>query len=169
MNESDITNIVNIRNEAPERIKIIAASTPSGDRSMYYRWCTDSSNSYSYDQENSEKSGRAMYQLQTNLKGNGWTHIHAPSTVNPELMKINPDTGKTYLEELKSTLTEMRYIQEVLAEFGESEMGVYQKQHLDKAVELGEAMKLEYTYENFERRGPRILGVKLGLLSYQVA
>jgi hypothetical protein len=35
MGESEITNIMNIRNEAPERIKMIVASTPSGKRDSY--------------------------------------------------------------------------------------------------------------------------------------
>lgn len=159
MGEDDITNIVNIRNEAPERIKIIAASTPSGDRSMYYRWCTESTKSYEYNREESEIQNKPIYTLKHNKEGNGWAHVHAPSTVNPELMKTNPDTGKTYLDELKATLTDMRYIQEVLAEFGESEMGVYQKQYIDRAIELGKTINLSYEETDYKKRGPRILGV----------
>jgi hypothetical protein len=136
MGEDDITNIINIRNEAPERIKIIAASTPSGRRASFYKWCVGSPN-------------------------NGWKEVYAPSTVNPEILKVNTDTGKTYLEELKEELTEIRYIQEVMAEFGEEEAGVYQKKHVDQAVELGK--KLDIIYQQGEsraaKRGPRILGV----------
>lgn len=136
MGEDDITNIINIRNEAPERIKIIAASTPSGRRASFYRWCVGTPT-------------------------NGWREVYAPSTVNPEILKVNTDTGKTYLEELKEELTEIRYIQEVMAEFGEEEAGVYQKKHVDQAVELGK--KLDIIYQQGEsrvaKRGPRILGV----------
>lgn len=132
--EADITNIINIRNEAPERIKIVCGSTPSGRRGSFYRWCTEAPR-------------------------NGWTHFHIPSTVNKELLKVNPDTGLTYLEELRMSLTELRFLQEVMAEFGEEQVGVYQKKHLDNAVALGEALGIRY-YKNSPppKRGPRVLG-----------
>lgn len=178
MGEAEITNIMNIRNEAPERIKMIVASTPSGRRDSYYKWCTGATVSYTHDQEKTERVGRVVYDKATRgfktksdgtyelnvhgnkiREGNGWTTIHAPSTVNPELLKVNPDTGLTYLEELRLDLTEMRYIQEVMAEFGESISGVFLKKHIDMAIDFGRQLKVEYTTQNFERRGPRILGV----------
>lgn len=181
MGESEITNIMNIRNEAPERIKMIVASTPSGRRESYYKWCTGATKTYEYDEEATIKNGRVSYKIiwkpykknadgtyklnnlgQKMRDGNGWTTIHAPSTVNPELLKINPDTGLTYLEELKQDLTEMRFIQEVLADFGESISGVFLKKHIDYAVELGEKLGVRYVTKNSElgeRTGPRILGV----------
>lgn len=134
MGEDDITNILNIRNEAPERIKIIAASTPSGRRASFYKWCVQAPN-------------------------NGWREVYAPSTVNPEMLKFNPDTNRTYLEDLKEELTEIRYIQEVMAEFGEEAAGVYQKKHIDKAVELGKKLNIHNHLKDVPRRGPRILGV----------
>lgn len=135
MGEDDITNILNIRNEAPERIKIIAASTPSGRRASFYKWCVGAPE-------------------------NGWREVYAPSTVNPEMLKFNPDTNRTYLEDLKEELTELRYIQEVMAEFGEEAAGVYQKRHIDAAVELGRKLDItNHTVNPPERRGPRILGV----------
>ncbi len=180
MGEAEITNIMNIRNEAPERIKMIVASTPSGKRESYYKWCTRATKSYSYDEDATSKAGRVKYkikladyktkadgtyELNSNgdkmRDGNGWTTIHAPSTVNPELLKINPDTGLTYLEELRLDLTEMRFIQEVLAEFGESISGVFLKKHIDIAIESGRQLQLEYVTKGSQRekRGPRILGV----------
>ena len=60
---------------------------------------------------------------------------------------------------LKEELTEVRFVQEVMAEFGEEARGVYLKTHLDKAVELGQLLNIEYQHTNFPRRGPRILGV----------
>lgn len=134
MGEDDITNILNIRNEAPERIKIVAASTPSGRRASFYKWCV-------------------------NTPSNGWREVYAPSTVNPELLKVNPDTGRTYLEDLKEELTEVRYVQEVMAEFGDEAMGVYQKRHVDQAVKLGEQMGIINNKVDVPKRGPRILGV----------
>jgi replicative DNA helicase len=134
MGEDDITNILNIRNEAPERIKIVAASTPSGRRASFYKWCVSAPT-------------------------NGWREVYAPSTVNPEMLKYNPDTGRTYLEDLKEELTEVRYVQEVMAEFGDEEMGVYQKRHVDEAVKLGKQLAIIDNKVNMPKRGPRILGV----------
>lgn len=181
MGESEITNILNIRNEAPERIKMIVASTPSGRRDSYYKWCTGATKTYSYDDEGTAKNKRVSYKMKmkpfkrmsdgsfkTNDQGgkirdgNGWTTIHAPSTVNPELLKVNPDTGMTYIEELRLDLTEMRFIQEVMAEFGESMSGVFLKKHIDFAVELGRKHKVDYVMKGSDRpdrKGPRILGV----------
>lgn len=181
MGESEITNIMNIRNEAPERIKMIVASTPSGKRESYYKWCVGATKTYSYDDEATEKNGRVSYKKsikpfkmnsdgtyklnkagQKMRDGNGWTTVHAPSTVNPELLKVNPDTGLTYMEELQLDLTEMRFVQEVMAEFGESISGVFLKKHIDQAVELGREMKIDYVTRREERprrKGPRIMGV----------
>jgi replicative DNA helicase len=179
MNEMDITNIMNIRNESPETIRMVVASTPCGKRESYYKWCTEATVSYTYDEDQTAKSNRVMYKrtLKPHLRladgtkklnplgdpirdGNGWTTIHAPSNVNPELLKINIDTGLTYLEELRLDLTEMRYIQEVLAEFGESISGVFLKKHIDQAIEFGKEMFLDYTNQDFARNdNPRILGV----------
>jgi ABC-type branched-subunit amino acid transport system ATPase component len=52
-------------------------------------------------------------------EGNGWTEVYSPSNVNKELLKINPDTQQTYLEDIHDELSEMRYEQEVMANFGE--------------------------------------------------
>lgn len=182
MGEAEITNIMNIRNEAPERIKMIVASTPAGRRDSYYKWCVGATRSYQYDDEGTKKNNRVSYKMimkphVTNTDGtvkrnpetgdairdgNGWTTVHAPSTVNPELLKVNPDTGLTYIEELKLDLTEMRFIQEVLAEFGESSSGVFLKKHIDRAVQRGYDLGVKY-YETAaalgERKGPRIMGV----------
>lgn len=183
MGESEITNIMNIRNEAPERIKMIVASTPSGKRDSYYKWCTGATKTYGFDEDATAKgNGRVTYKVdmkpwktkadgsyETNKlgqkmrDGNGWTTIHAPSTVNPELLKVNPDTGLTYIEELRLDLTEMRFIQEVLAEFGESISGVFLKKHIDIAVQHGKDMRLEYAKRKSDRPKKdgvvRILGV----------
>lgn len=182
MGESEITNIMNIRNEAPERIKMIVASTPAGRRDSYYRWCVDATRSYEYDDVGTKANNRVSYKMimkpiredengqpmfhdgQPIREGNGWTTIHAPSTVNPELLKVNPDTGLTYLEELRLDLTEMRFVQEVLAEFGESIAGVFLKKHIDRAVDRGRDLKVRYydrasEYKPKKSTHPRILGV----------
>ena len=166
---SQITNIINIRNEAPERIRVIAASTPSGKHEEYYKWCTGATKRYYPKQEDIDNFKFTNYLVDDKGKeGNGWTEIYAPSIVNKELLKINPDTDKTYLQDIKDELSELRYDQEVMAEFGDEELGVYQKIYIQKAIEEGK--RINHTYstrmdsKSFNdllrnRTGPRILGI----------
>ena len=166
---ANLTNIINIRNEAPERIKVIAASTPSGKHEEYYRWCTNASVKYAPLKEDIDNFEFNGYQIQENKRGNGWIEICAPSVVNRELLKQNPDTEQTYLQDIKDELSEMRYLQEVMAEFGEEEMGVYQKKYIEAAIEEGRRIDHKYILDltpneidefiRLPRTGPRILGV----------
>ena len=143
---NQITNILNIRNEAPERIRLIAASTPSGKHEEYYKWCQGASKKYAPLQDDIANNTFTEYNIVEKKpgEGNGWTEIYAPSNVNKELLKINPDTMQTYLEDIREELSEMRYAQEVMAEFGEEEMGVYQKKYIAAAVAEGERLKYRY-------------------------
>lgn len=143
---NQITNILNIRNEAPERIRLICASTPSGKHEEYYRWCIGASKKYFPTKEDIKNNKFSGYQIEEKPigEGNGWTEIYAPSNVNKELLKINPDTQQTYLEDIKDELSDMRYTQEVMAEFGEEEMGVYQKRFINAAIMEGERLKFRY-------------------------
>lgn len=177
MTDEDITNIRNIKNEDPGRIRIVAASTPSGKRESYYKWCVYASKSFIADTAYIEETGTARYILKRakGYKPNGWTQYYAPSTVNKNLQKINPDTGQTYLDDLKDEFPEYRYEQEVMANFGEELAGVYQKKFIDHAVMTG--YENNCTYANMQPRpvrGPRVLGVdwdKVGaetsLLAYE--
>jgi len=145
MGDSDITNIVNIRNEEPERIKIIAASTPSGRRAIYYRWCVNATYKYKPNKEDIANFKFTGYEKETNKKsGNGWTQIYSPSVVNDKLLKVNPETDKTYLEDLKDELTEIRFLQEVMAEFGEEIQGVYRNVDIDWVIQ--ESERIDYQY-----------------------
>lgn len=143
---NQITNILNIRNEAPDRIRLICASTPSGKHEEYYRWCVNASKTYKPSQEDIKNNTFSGYIVETKEigEGNGWTEIYAPSNVNKELLKINPDTEQTYLEDIRDELSEMRYVQEVMAEFGEEEMGVYQKRFITEAIAEGSRTKFKY-------------------------
>lgn len=164
MTDEDITNIRNIKNEDPGRIRIIAASTPSGKRESYYKWCTYASKSFMADVDYIQETGKIRYRIETaakkGYKPNGWTHYYAPSLVNKHLQAINPDTGQSFLEDLKDEFPEYRYAQEVMADFGEELAGVYQKRFIDYAIKQG--MDYKCGYANMQprpRRGPRILGV----------
>lgn len=115
----DLGNVINIRNEDPTRIKIIAASTPTGKRGPYYKWCINANN----------HKGRVG-------KPNGWWEFYAPSTVNKKLLEIDPDTGVSFIDQLKDELSENDFEKEVMANFGEEMAGVYAKRHLDAAMAL---------------------------------
>lgn len=143
---NQITNILNIRNEAPERIRLICASTPSGKHEEYYRWCIGASKKYYPTQDDIKNNRFTGYKIDEKAvgEGNGWTEIYAPSNVNKELLKINPDTLQTYLEDIRDELSEMRYVQEVMAEFGEEELGVYQKKYIYEAIKEGERLGYRY-------------------------
>lgn len=169
---SQITNAINIRNEAPERIRIIAASTPSGKHEEFYKWCVGSSKSYRPRQDDIDNFKFTGYIIEDaeskGEKGNGWVEVYAPSVVNKELLKINKDTEQTYLQDIKDELSELRYEQEVMAQFGDEELGVYQKIYIQKAIEEGKRIKHTYTtkldtvsFNQFLRNktGPRILAV----------
>lgn len=168
---SQITNIINIRNEAPERIRVISASTPSGKHEEYYKWCINASRKYYPKKEDIENYKFTEYLTKDNGKdGNGWCEIYSPSIVNKELLKINPDTEQTYLQDIKDELSELRYDQEVMAEFGDEELGVYQKKFIDMAIEEGKRINHNYItkmngidYNNWLRSRHEkivILGVK---------
>ena len=143
---NQITNILNIRNEDPERIRLICASTPSGKHEEYYKWCQDASKKYFVTEKDKKDNTFSGFQITERKlgEGNGWTEIYAPSNVNKELLKINPDTQQTYLEDIREELSEMRYAQEVLAEFGEEELGVYQKQFIQLAIDEGKRINHKY-------------------------
>ena len=143
---NQVTNILNIRNEAPERIRLICASTPSGKHEEYYRWCVGASKKYFPTQDDIKNNRFTGYMTEEKAvgEGNGWTEIYAPSNVNKELLKINPDTLQTYLEDIRDELSEMRYVQEVMAEFGEEELGVYQKKYIYEAIKEGERLGYRY-------------------------
>ena len=138
---SQITNFINIRNEAPSRIRMICASTPSGKHEEFYKWCTGATRRFAPKQEDIDNYTFSEYVITDSRDhgetGNGWTEIYAPSIVNEELLKINPVTEQTYLQDIKDELSELRYEQEVMANFGDEEMGVYQRKYIELAVQQG--------------------------------
>lgn len=96
----------------------------------------------------------------------GFTEYHVPSTKSPEW-------GPEMERDLKLQFSGVKYLQEVMAEFGEEQAGVIGKRFIDAARVRGEEMGLRYqTIDNtFEPRGPRILGVdwdKIGAATHMV-
>lgn len=139
MNDKEINNVMRLKDEDPTRIRIIAASTPTGDRNLYYRWCTEAEEL-------------------------GWTHLHRTSLVSKHIHEINPENknGLTYLEEIKQQLTQIDFLHEVMAEFGDNQKSLFQKRFIDAAINLGKEKNLTYDDGIVEpplKSGPRILGV----------
>ena len=140
----EITNTLNIANEDPGRIKIIASSTPCGKHEEFYRWCVNSSTTLRPKQDDIDNFRFTGYIKETNEKGNGWVQVYSPSNVNRTILEINPETNQTYLQDIKDELTALRFEQEVMAEFGDEELGVYSKRFLDQAYEKGHVRKHKY-------------------------
>lgn len=170
MGDEDITNIQNVRNEDPSRIKIIAASTPSGRRAKYYNWCVNATRSFEPSQEDINNYTFSGYILKENYEnGNGWTHIYAPSTVNDKILEINPDTRQSFLEDLKVELSDIRFLQEVMALFGDQAQGVYRSVDIEWMMKESTRQSYEYidklaveeasTVLDTNRYRPIILGV----------
>lgn len=148
LGESDITNILNLRNEHPTKVRVIAASTPSGKRASYYRWCTEATHRFSAQVNLDDPMKKVTYKKDKNERGNGWVEFFAPSTVNKRVFEINPDTGISYIQEFKNELTEERFEQEVMAGFGEESGGVFLKRYVDKALDHGHKLKLTKYYDD---------------------
>lgn len=137
--DKDVTNIMQLKKEDPGRIKFVVASTPTGDRRLFYRWCVEAEDL-------------------------GWRHIHRSSLVSKEIFEVNPDNkqGLTYLEEIKQQLTEIEFLHEVMAEFGDNQRSLFQKRFIDIAI--GRGAEKNWRYHNLSKetpikKGPRILSV----------
>lgn len=83
----------------------------------------------------------------------GWKEFHFPSSVNPSWSKQTE-------QEFRESLSELAYIQEIEAEFGEEQAGVYNKAYLDESYTF--AMKngfIEYAAIPYQKQGPRAIGI----------
>lgn len=114
LSEADVNTVVAIALEDPGRIGIWASSTPSGRRQHFYRWHLNAS----LPDDHPEKH---------------WTEWHLPSYVNP---KWGPEMEAEFRNIFT---TDVAYIREVLADWGEEAAGVY-------SPPLVEAAKREYRY-----------------------
>lgn len=127
LDDDDVANSYAITMEHPNVI-VIGASTPTGRRSYFYRWCMD--------------------------KSLGFKEYHVPAT-------MNPNWNEEMERDLRAQYSGVKYLQEVMAEFGEEEMGVIPKRFIDSARARGEQLGLRYQSRQnpLQKRGPRILGV----------
>ena len=142
----DLNAIMGVQIEDIGNIGIWAASTPSGAKKLFYKWCVNSSVKYTVD---NYEDLNLVKKVRKN--GNGWVQFHFPSMVLPSW-------DEKLEAEMRSLFTEEGYIREVLAEFGEQEGGVYNNDYIEIAKNTG------YTYKDMKGRdlpidNPRIIGV----------
>lgn len=143
MTDKDFEAIYAISLEAPQRIGVMVASTPTGRRGMFYRLCTEQKfRNYphavdpqstdlndlgpeveiKYDRK-TESYNSEDYRRET---AKGWAEFYFPTMVNPE--------WSPQLEaELRGMYTQVAYEHEVLAEFGTEMIGVFNKDFVDEA------------------------------------
>lgn len=145
LSEADINSIMGMSLQDMGNIEIWSASTPTGARTMYYSWCQKSNVTYTINNLKELKPVKKKRR-----KGNGWHQFHFPSHVHP-----NWDSEME--SELRGMFSEIGFIHEVLAEFGDTEAGVYKNKYIEESI-------YDYSYEDMQMRYPqprraRIIGV----------
>lgn len=130
MTDQDFQTIYAITLEAPKRIGVMMASTPTGRRGMFFKACMD----MKFNQENTTKTVNTRqlgYVYDTKKydreKAEGWKEFHIPSMANPEW-------SESMERELHQQFSEVAYEHEVLAEFGTETVGVFNKEYVDEAA-----------------------------------
>jgi len=116
MSDEDINSIAAIATEDPGRIGIWASSTPTGRRGKFFDWCISA-------------QGEGKISVEPGMyTGETWTEFYYPSYVIPTWDKENE-------KEFRSIFSDIGYEHEVLAEFGEEMVGVFNKEDVEKALE----------------------------------
>jgi hypothetical protein len=159
MTDKDFETIFAICLEAPKRIGVMVASTPTGRRGMFYRLCTEqkfknyphavASDSLGDEEEikYNKKKGDYNSDRYNRLYAKGWAEFYYPTMVNPEW---SPELE----QELRGMYSTVAYEHEVLAEFGTEMVGVFNKDMVD------EAASVIYPYSDRPRfGGPVTIGI----------
>lgn len=129
LGDKDFEAIYAITMEAPERIGVMVASTPTGRRGKFWQICTQER--INQDVKLSKKHEN-HYNINTydRSEAEGWKEFYFPTMVNPEW---SPRMER----EMKNLYTEVAYEHEVLAEFGTEMVGVFNKEYIDEASANG--------------------------------
>lgn len=127
MTDKDIETILAISFEAPKRIGVMMASTPTGKRGLFYKICTQ----LKFNQDVKLLPGN-YYDLSTYDRdtADGWVEFHFPTMVNPEW-------DERMERELRQMYSQVAFEHEVLAEFGTEMVGVFNKDYVDEAASNG--------------------------------
>lgn len=137
MTDQDFDTIYAIVLEAPKRIGLMIASTPTGRRGAFYKICTQMNFNMDKDVQpvNTKELGYVYDTRKYDRQdAEGWKEFHIPSMANPEW-------SPAMERELKIQFSEVAYEHEVLAEFGTETIGVFNKDFVDEAASKG------YVYE----------------------
>ena len=128
LGDKDFEAIYAITLEAPDRIGVMVASTPTGKRGMFYKVCHDKMN----QDVQLREDGSNHFDINTydRSTAEGWQEFYFPTMVNPEW---SPKMEK----QLKNLYTEVAYEHEVMAEFGTEMVGVFNKDYIDEASSNG--------------------------------
>lgn len=148
LSDKDFETIYAISLEAPKRIGIMAASTPTGRRGKFYDICTNNDLKFSQDNEvrpdKQHKYNEEDYDRET---ATGWKEFYFPTMVNPEW-------DQKMEAELRGMYTQVAYEHEVLAEFGTELVGVFNKEFVDEASDF------EYQLQQYPiHNAPTIIGI----------
>ena len=129
MTDQDFQTIYAITLEAPKRIGVMMASTPTGRRGMFYNACVEMkfNNDNAVPPVNTKQLGY-VYDSKKYVRedAEGWKEFHIPSMANPEW-------SASMERELHQQFSEVAYEHEVLAEFGTETIGVFNKEYIDEA------------------------------------
>lgn len=144
MTDKDFEAIYAITFEAPKRIGVMVASTPTGKRGMFYKLCTQMGLN-----QKPKMNDRNFYDMRTydRNEAEGWAEFYYPTMVNPEW-------DEKMERELKQQFSEVAYEHEVLAEFGTEMVGVYNKDYIDEATSNGYAL-----HSVRQHTGPITIGI----------
>ena len=129
LGDKDFEAIYAISLEAPQRIGVMCASTPTGRRGKFYSLCTEMKTNQEVPLLANDKTrfDTSYYDRST---ATGWKEFHFPTMVNPEW-------DDAMEEELRSMYSQAAFEHEVLAEFGTESLGVFNKEFIDEACSNG--------------------------------
>lgn len=144
MSDKDFEAIYAITLEAPLRIGVMVASTPTGKRGMFYKICTETK--LNQEVPHNDKN---FYDLKkyNRREASGWKEFYYPTMVNPE-WDANME------KELRGMYSEVAYEHEVLAEFGTEMVGVFNKDYIDEAGSIPYALMNRPVHD-----GPITIGI----------
>lgn len=146
MSDKDFETISAIALEAPKRIGIMVASTPTGRRGVFYRLCKE--NKFNQDELVVAGTDHTYKNHQYDRpSAEGWKEFHFTTMVNPEW-------DYTMEKDLRSIYTQVAYEHEVLAEFGTETIGVFNKDFIDEAASIAYSLITQPRYDS-----PCVFGV----------
>lgn len=139
LSDKDFEAIYAITLEAPDRIGVMVASTPTGRRGKFHQICMQEklNQDVKMFEGGPDIEGPLVnqYDIRTydRVTAEGWKEFYFPTMVNPSW---SPKMER----ELRNLYTDIGYEHEVLAEFGTELVGVFNKEYIDEASSNGYAL-----------------------------